>query len=178
ATGVVLMPLNKTLGGDALDYSYVSVRIDRAARNATLTVKAPEAAPPADIVGIEAAGAAWYPLQMARELDDAILHLRTNEPEIGTWILKTSGSVDAVLAMDATLDAHQTHWLVRETIGLLRRTLARLDVSSRSMFALIDRDSCFAGSLLELALAADRSYMLALPDAPETAPKIALSALN
>ena len=178
AKGVPLTPLNKTLTADALSYSHVNVTLDRAARSATLTVKAPSGAQPSDIAGVETAGAAWYPLQMARELDDAILHLRSNEPEIGTWILKTSGSVDAVLAMDATLDAHQTHWLVRETIGLLRRTLARLDVNSRSMFALIDRDSCFAGSLLELALAADRSYMLALPDEPETAPKIALSALN
>ncbi|TMH28931.1 MAG: benzoyl-CoA-dihydrodiol lyase [Betaproteobacteria bacterium] len=178
AKGVPLTPLNKTLTADALSYAHVSVTLDRAARSATLTVKAPSGAQPSDIAGVETAGAAWYPLQMARELDDAILHLRSNEPEIGTWILKTSGSVDAVLAMDATLDAHQTHWLVRETIGLLRRTLARLDVSSRSMFALIDRDSCFAGSLLELALAADRSYMLALPDEPEAAPKIALSALN
>ena len=178
AKGVLLTQLNKTLTADALSYAHVNVTLDRAARSATLTVKAPSGAQPSDIAGVETAGAAWYPLQMARELDDAILHLRSNEPEIGTWILKTSGSVDAVLAMDATLDAHQTHWLVRETIGLLRRTLARLDVSSRSMFALIDRDSCFAGSLLELALAADRSYMLALPDAPETASKIALSALN
>jgi benzoyl-CoA-dihydrodiol lyase len=154
------------------------VKIDRAARNATLTVKSPEGAQPADIAAITAAGAAWYPLQMARELDDAILHLRTNEPEIGTWILKTQGEAAAVLAVDATLAAHQGHWLVRETIGLLRRTLARLDVSSRSMFALIDRDSCFAGTLLEIALAADRSYMLALPDEPDAAPKIALSAMN
>jgi len=115
---------------------------------------------------------------MARQLDDAILHLRTNELELGTWILKTAGSVDAVLAMDKTLEANQGHWFVRETIGLLRRTLARLDVSARSMFALIERGSCFAGTLLEIALAADRSYMLALPDEPDAAPKIALSALN
>jgi benzoyl-CoA-dihydrodiol lyase len=115
---------------------------------------------------------------MARELDDAILHLRANEPEIGTWILKTRGNMDAVLALDAMLVKHQNHWFVRETLGLLRRTLARLDVSSRSLFALIERGSCFAGTLLELALAADRSYMLALPDEPEAAPKIAVSALN
>ena len=97
---------------------------------------------------------------------------------IGTWILRTHGSADAVLAMDATLAAHQQHWFVRETIGLLRRTLGRLDVTSRSLFALIDRGSCFAGTLFELALAADRSYMLALPDEPDAAPKIALTAMN
>jgi benzoyl-CoA-dihydrodiol lyase len=176
--GVALTPLNKTLSADAVTYTNVSIVIDRAARNATLTVKAPSEAQPSDIASIEAAGSNWYPLQMARELEDAILHLRSNETDIGTWILKTSGNVDAVLAMDATLDAHKNHWLVRETTGLLRRTLARLDVSSRSMFALIDRDSCFAGTFLEIALAADRSYMLALPDEPAAAPRIAASAMN
>ena len=115
---------------------------------------------------------------MARQLDDAILHLRTNELDVGTWILKTEGGVDAVIAMDSTLDAHKSHWFVRETMGLLRRTLARLDVSARSMFALIERGSCFAGTLLEIALAADRSYMLALPDGPDAAPKVALSVRN
>ncbi|NKI97279.1 2,3-epoxybenzoyl-CoA dihydrolase [Rhizobacter sp. SG703] len=178
ARGVPLPRLAKQRSADALAYGHVEVQIDRAARHATLTVRAPTGAQPTDVAGIEAAGAAWYPLQMARELDDAILHLRTNEPEIGTWLLKTQGSVDAVLAMDATLHARQAHWLVRETIGLLRRTLARLDVSSRSLFALVDRGSCFAGSLLEIALAADRIYMLALPDEPAAAPKIALSPFN
>jgi benzoyl-CoA-dihydrodiol lyase len=176
--GVALTPLNKKATADAVTYSNVSIVIDRAARNATLTVKAPNGAQPNDVASIEAAGANWYPLQMARELEDAILHLRSNETDIGTWILKTSGSVDAVLAMDATLAAHKTHWLVRETTGLLRRTLARLDVSSRSMFALIDRNSCFAGTFLEIALAADRSYMLALPDEAAAAPRIAASAMN
>lgn len=178
AKGVALPPLTKTVAPDAVTYGHVSIAIDRAGRSATLTVNAPRGAQPTDPQGIEAAGANWYPLQMARELEDAILHLRSNETEIGTWLLKTQGAVADVLAMDATLQAHETHWFVRETIGLLRRTLARLDVSSRSMFALIERDSCFAGTLLEIALAADRSYMLALPDAPATAPKIALSAMN
>jgi benzoyl-CoA-dihydrodiol lyase len=178
AKGVALTPLNKKVSTNAVTYGNVSVGIDRAGRTATLTVKAPRGPQPTDVAGIEAAGSNWYPLQMARELEDAILHLRTNELDIGTWVLKTEGSVDAVLAMDATLDAHRNHWFVRETIGLLRRTLARLDVSSRSMFALIERGSCFAGTLLEIALAADRSYMLALPDEPATAPKIALSAMN
>ena len=176
--GVALTPLNKIASADAMTYANVSVVIDRVARNATLTVKAPSGMQPSDIVSIEAAGSNWYPLQMARELEDAILHLRSNETEIGTWILKTSGGTHAVLAMDATLAAHKNHWLVRETIGLLRRTLARLDVSSRSMFALLDRDSCFAGTFLEIALAADRSYMLALPDEPAAAPRIAVSAMN
>jgi len=178
AAGVLLPRLDKRLAPDALDYAHVAVRIERAARRATLAVRAPRGPQPGDVAGIVAAGAAWYPLQMARELDDAILHLRTNEPEIGTWLLKTEGDVAAVLALDATLDAHRGHWLVRETIGLLRRTLARLDVSSRSLFALVERGSCFAGTLLELALAADRIYMLALPDDPDAAPTLALSPLN
>ncbi len=178
AQGIALTPLDKSVAADELRYPHVHVAIDRAARAATLTVKAPQGTQPTDIAGIEAAGSDWYPLQMARQLDDAILHLRTNELEIGTWILKTAGAIDAVLAMDATLEAHKGHWFVRETIGMLRRTLARLDVSARSMFALIERGSCFAGTLLEIALAADRSYMLALPDEPDAAPKIALSALN
>ena len=178
ARGVALTPLDRTIAADEVRYGHVHVKFDRAGRTATLTVKAPQGAQPTDIAGIEAAGSNWYALQMARELDDAILHLRTNELDTGTWILKTEGSIDAVLALDATLDAHKDHWFVRETIGLLRRALARLDVSARSMFALIERGSCFAGTLLEIALAADRSYMLALPDAPDAAPKIALSPMN
>jgi benzoyl-CoA-dihydrodiol lyase len=178
AKGVALTALAKTVSADAIDYAFVSVAIDRARRTATITVKAPEGAQPTDAAGIEAAGSEWYPLQMARQLDDAILHLRTNELDIGTWLLKTQGSVDAVLAMDKTLEANQDHWFVRETLGLLRRTLARLDVSSRSLFALIEQGSAFGGTFLELALAADRSYMLALPDDADAAPRLALSSLN
>ena len=178
AKGVLLTPLNKTVAADVVTYGHVSIAIDRAVRTATLTVKAPGGVQPTDVSGIEAAGSNWYPLQMARELEDACLHLRTNELDIGTWALKTQGRVADVLAMDATLEANKTHWFVNETLGLLRRTLARLDVSSRSLFALIERDSCFAGTLLEIAFAADRSYMLALPDEPDTAPKIALSPMN
>ncbi|SNT12278.1 2,3-dihydro-2,3-dihydroxybenzoyl-CoA ring cleavage enzyme [Noviherbaspirillum humi] len=178
AKGVQLSPLKKEIGADGIAYEFVSANIDRATRNVTLTVKAPNAARPADIAGIEAAGAAWWPLQMARELDDAILHLRTNELELGTWILKTEGDPQAVLEADKVLAANQKHWLVRETLGFIRRTFARLDVSSRSLFAIIDQGSCFAGTLFEIALAADRIYMLALPDEPEKAPKIALSELN
>ncbi|MEN3292639.1 MAG: benzoyl-CoA-dihydrodiol lyase [Burkholderiales bacterium] len=178
AKGIKLTPLNRKQSGDAVDYEYVNIAIDRDGRTATLTVKAPSTAQPADVASIEELGARWWPLQMARELDDAILHLRTNELDIGTWILKSAGDPQAVLDVDAVLQANRSHWLVNETIGLLRRCLARLDVSSRSLFALIEEGSCFAGTLLEVALAADRIYMLSLPDAPEKAPRIAVSELN
>jgi benzoyl-CoA-dihydrodiol lyase len=161
AKGVALSPLQCAIEPDALRYTTVSVEIDRARRTAVFTVLGPTGAQPGDIAGIEAAGASWYPLRMARELDDAILSMRTNELEIGTWLLKTQGDPAAVLALDATLLAHENHWLVRETIGLLRRTFSRFDVTSRSLFALIEQGSCFAGTLLELALACDRSYHLA-----------------
>ncbi len=176
--GVLLTPLQRTIEADALRYRHVTVQIDRAQRCATWTVQAPGGAQPASIDAIQAAGAAWYPLQMARELEDAILEMRTNEPEIGIWLLKTAGDAAAVLAMDATLRAHAGHWLVRETVGLLRRTFARLDVSSRSLFALIEPGSCFAGSLLELALACDRSYQLMLPDDAASSPKLTVGEAN
>ena len=176
--GVALTPLARTLEPDALRYGHVAVAIDRPRRTATWTVRAPQGPQPADIAGIEAAGAAWYPLALARELEDAILEMRTNELEIGTWLIGTEGDAAAVLAMDATLVAHRNHWLVRETIGYLRRTFSRLDLSSRSLFALIEPGSCFAGSLLELALACDRSYMLALPDDPARAPRITVGDAN
>jgi benzoyl-CoA-dihydrodiol lyase len=175
---VLLTSLQRTLEADALRYPHVTVEIDRAKRTASFTVKGPTGVQPADIAGIEAAGAAWYPLAMARELEDAILQMRTNETDIGTWLIKTEGEAAAVLAMDATLLAHQSHWLVRETIGLLRRTLSRLDVSSRSLFALIEPNSCFAGTLLELALACDRSYHLALPDDQVRTPRITVAESN
>ena len=178
ARGVALPPLQRTIEADALRYPHVAVSIDRAKRVASFTVKAPQGAQPSTIAEIQAAGAAWYPLAMARELDDAILEMRTNEPEIGTWLLRTEGDADAVQAMDAVLQAHRGHWLVRETLGLLRRTFSRLDVSSRSLFALIEPGSCFTGSLLELALACDRSYMLMLPDEPARTPKVGVTELN
>lgn len=178
ANGVALTRVEREEGADSLRYAHVSVDIDRTRRTATLTLKAPTGAQPTDIAGIEAAGAAWWPLALARQLDDAILNLRTNELDIGTWLLKTEGDAQAVLASDATLIAHQDHWLVRETIGALRRTFARLDVSSRSLFALVESGSAFAGSLAELALAADRTYMLALPDDAERAPKLTLNEFN
>ena len=178
AAGVALTPLQRTIEADALRYQHVRVEMDRTKRTAAFTVIAPVGVQPADTAAIEAAGAAWYPLQMARELEDAILCMRTNELDIGTWLIKTKGDTAAVLAMDAVLLAHQDHWLVRETIGLLRRTLSRLDVSSRSLFAVIDEGSCFAGTLLELALACDRSYQLALPDDQSRAPKITVADTN
>ena len=176
--GVMLTPLQRTIEADAIRYPTVTVEIDRSKRTASITVKGPVGAQPTDIAGIEAAGAAWYPLAMARDLEDAILEMRTNETEIGTWLIKTEGDGAAVQAMDATLLAHKSHWLVRETIGLLRRTLSRLDVSSRSLFALIEPGSCFAGTLLELALACDRSYHLALPDDEVRTPRITVTEAN
>ena len=165
AQGVALTPLHREESADGLSYRYVDVRIDRDKRLAVWTVRAPEGDAPVEIADILAAGAAWWPLQMARELDDAILSMRTNELDIGTWVFKTEGDADRVLAADAALERHADHWFVRETAGMLRRTLARLDVTSRSLFALIEPGSCFAGTLLELALAADRSYMLDDEDA-------------
>ncbi len=175
---VALTPLNRTIEADALRYPNVTVEIDRAKRIATYTVKAPTKAVEADIAAIEAAGANWYPLALARELEDAILSMRTNELDIGTWLIRCEGDAKAVLQMDSVLQQHANHWFVRETVGLLRRTFSRLDVSSRSLFALIEPGSCFAGTFLELALACDRSYMLALPDDEAKAPKITVGETN
>ncbi|MCC6195211.1 MAG: benzoyl-CoA-dihydrodiol lyase [Burkholderiales bacterium] len=178
ARGVALTPLARRDDDTGYRYRHVDVAIDRKARSATFTIRAPERAQPEDIAGIEAAGDTWWPLALARELDDAILTMRTNELAIGTWLVKTAGDPRAVLAADDVLAKHKDHWLVRETTGFLRRTLARLDVSSRTLFALIEPGSCFAGTLLELALAADRAYMLRLPEAPDDAPRIAVSPQN
>jgi len=178
AKGVTLTPLSRVVEADRLVYPNVTVQIDRAGRTATFTVRAPQGEQPADIAAIEASGANWYPLALARELDDAILSMRTNELDLGTWLIRTEGNAADVLAMDATLLAHRDHWFVRETIGLLRRALARLDVTSRSLFAMIEPGSCFAGTFLELALACDRSYQLALPDEPERAPTITVGDAN
>jgi benzoyl-CoA-dihydrodiol lyase len=176
--GVALPRIARTDSADGIAYAFVNVAIDRSKRSATLTLKAPTGAQPKDVAGIEAAGAAWWPLQMARELDDAILCLRTNELDIGTWLLKTEGDAAAVLASDALMLANKDHWLVRETLGLMRRTFARLDVSSRSLFALIEPGSCFAGCFAELAFCADRAYMLALPDDADKAPRLQLDEFN
>jgi benzoyl-CoA-dihydrodiol lyase len=160
AKGVALTPLARTIDDAGYHYEHVDVRIDKAARRATLTVSAPNEAQPDDLAAILERGARWWPLAMARELDDAVLMLRTNQLDIGTWILQTRGSAEPVLAADAALEKHGANWFVREVRGMLRRTLARLDVSSRTLFALAEPGSCFAGTLFELALAADRSYML------------------
>jgi benzoyl-CoA-dihydrodiol lyase len=178
AQGVALTRIERTDRDDGLTYATLDVTIDRAKRTATFTAKAPTTEQPTDIDAIVAKGASWWPLQFARELDDAILSMRTNELDIGTWILKTEGDARAVLAVDATLLQHKDHWLVRETIGLLRRTLARIDVSSRSLFALIEPGSCFAGTFAEFAFAADRTYMAALPANEDEEPAITLSEVN
>ena len=178
AKGVVLKPLARTVEADALRYRHVSIELDRSKRTATFVVRGPGGVQPAALAEIEAAGADWYPLALARDLDDAILSMRTNELDIGVWLIKTEGDAKAVLEMDQVLVAHRNHWFVRETIGMLRRSFSRLDVSSRSLFALIEPGSCFAGTLLELALACDRSYHLALPDDPQGAPRIVVSDAN
>ncbi len=178
AQGVVLTRIERTDREDGLTYKTLDITIDRAKRIATFTAKAPQAGEPNEIDAIVAAGTSWWPLQFARELDDAILSMRTNELNIGTWIFKTEGDARNLLAVDATLMQHKDHWFVRETIGLLRRTLARIDVSSRSLFALIEPGSCFAGTFAELAFAADRSYMAALPSNEDEEPAITLSEVN
>ena len=162
--GVALTPLKREL---------VALSVDETSRTAELTLLAPQGAQPQTPEEMLELGDRWWPLQLARELDDAILNLRQNHQEAGLWVLKTRGDPAAMLQMDALLDKHAGHWFVRETTGFLRRTLARLDTSSRSMFAIVDEGSCFAGTLLELALAADRCYML---DAD--GPSMLLSPLN
>jgi benzoyl-CoA-dihydrodiol lyase len=176
AKGVALTPVERAVETDALTYSHLTVTIDRGARAATFVIKGPAGLQPQDIAAIEAEGANWYPLALARELEDAILAMRTNELDTGVWLMKTVGGVEAVLAMDLTLRTLAGHWFVRETIGYLRRTLSRFDVTSRSLFALVDEGSCFAGTLLEIALACDRIYHLSL--AGDEAPRIALSVAN
>ena len=177
-SGVRLSPLKRTIDAGGYHYDNVDVKIDRKQRTATITVFAPRTEVVSGIDAIHAMGDKWWPLAMARELDDAILMLRTNDLEIGTWIFNTRGDADKALAADAALKASETDWFGRAVIGFLRRTLARLDVSSRTLFAVIDKGSCFAGTLLELALAADRSYMLELPGDEAGAPMIALSQMN
>jgi benzoyl-CoA-dihydrodiol lyase len=178
AMGIALPALKRSIDAAGYHYETIDVVIDRKARRATLTVSAPAAPPATEIDGIIATGAAWWPLLMARELDDAILMLRTNDLEIGTWVLRTTGDAQHVLAADAALARHQQHWFVRETIGMLRRTLARLDVTSRTLIALVERDTCFAGTLAELLLSADRSYMLSLPDDQAKEARVTLSEMN
>jgi benzoyl-CoA-dihydrodiol lyase len=169
--GVALTPIERAVDDRGYRYRWVDLGIAADDRVATLTVTASREIP-AELGGIIAQGAQWWPLAMARELDDAILTLRANHREIGTLLVKTRGDIASLLASDEAMLANGQHWFVRETIGLLRRTLQRLDASSRSLFAVIDQGSCFGGSLFELALAADRSYMLA------DGPQVALTAFN
>jgi benzoyl-CoA-dihydrodiol lyase len=159
AMGVALIPLNRTLDEAGLHYGLVDVQCDRQARTATITVRAPELVTENCLEKAIAAGANWWPLQMARELDDAILTLRASELELGLWIFKTAGNPDAVLAADEFILNHQDNWFVREVLGMMRRTFARIDVTSRSIYAIVEPGACFVGTLLELALAADRIYM-------------------
>ncbi|MEO8889273.1 MAG: 2,3-epoxybenzoyl-CoA dihydrolase [Jatrophihabitantaceae bacterium] len=160
ASGVQLARLDKTRTADAIDYRYVSARLVRESGQVEITVTAPGEDAPADVSAVHAQGAEFWPLAVARELDDLILDLRTNEAELGTWVFRTAGDAARVLAYDDLLLANADDWLVNEIVHYLKRTLKRLDVTSRSLIALIEPGSCFAGSLLELALAADRSFHL------------------
>jgi benzoyl-CoA-dihydrodiol lyase len=175
ARGIQLTPLQVEANADGREYRYVSLKLNREGRYADLAVRAPESDLPTTPEEIERQGDAYWPLQAFRELDDALLHLRVNELETGLVCLRTLGDMKNVLAVDETLAAHRDHWLVREITLLMARVLRRLDLTAKSFFALIEPGSCFAGSLLELALAADRTYMLDNPDEPV---EIATSALN
>ncbi|MGD0377087.1 MAG: 2,3-epoxybenzoyl-CoA dihydrolase [Streptosporangiaceae bacterium] len=161
ATGVSLTSVAKQRTMDAITYRYLSARLDRAAGTVEITVSGPGEDAPSDVAAIHAQGADFYPLALTRELDDLILDLRTNEIELGTWVLRTAGDAQRVLGYDQLLLDNRSDWLVNEIVHYLKRTLKRLDVTSRSLIALVEPGSCFAGSLLELVLAADRSYMLA-----------------
>jgi len=166
AKGIKLNPLQVEATDAGREYKYVSVKLNREKRYADLTVRAPQGEQPSTVAEIEQLGDAYWPLQAYRELDDALLHLRMNELEIGLVCLRTEGDLEDVLAVDRTLLANRDHWLVRETILYMARVLRRLDLTAKSFFALIEPGSCFAGNLLELALSADRTYMLNDPDAP------------
>src|SRR3989440_7753792 len=158
--GIELHPLQVEATADGREYKYVSLKLHRAGRYADLTVRGPEADLPMTTDEIEQLGDSYWPLQAYRELDDALLHLRINELEIGLVCLRTAGEIENVLAVDRTLAAHREHWLVREIILHMARVLRRLDLTAKSFFALVAPGSCFAGNLLELALSADRTYML------------------
>jgi benzoyl-CoA-dihydrodiol lyase len=178
--GIALTPLKRVIDETGLRYGFVSVDIDRAARIATISVKAPETAPPADIDGMLAQGASFWPLQVARELDDAVLHLRINELEIAMLVFKSHGERARVLASDAFLEANKAHWLVNEIRHYWKRVLKRIDVTSRTLVTLVEPGSCFAGTLAELVFAADRSYMLIGTRQGDNRPPpaIELSAMN
>lgn len=158
--GVELTPVERTEEGDTISYRHVSATLDRAGRRVEIVVSAPTEEPPADVEAARAQGVDYYPLALARELDDLILHLRTNELQLGTWVLRAKGDQALVIAHDDKLAQWSEHWFVNEVVHYLKRTLKRLDVTSRSLVAVIEPGSAFVGTLLELALAADRQYML------------------
>ena len=178
--GVALAPLNRAIDENGVRYDFVSVDVDRAARVATISIKAPETAAPADIDGMIAQGASFWPLQVARELDDAILHLRINELEIALLVFKSHGDGANVLSYDAFLDGNKAHWLVNEVRQFFKRVLKRIDVTSRTLVTLVEPGSCFVGTLAELVFAADRSYMLigSRQGDNRPPPSLQLSAMN
>jgi benzoyl-CoA-dihydrodiol lyase len=178
--GVTLTPLQRKFNGDAIDYTCVNVAIDRAGQSATITLHGPARDAPTNTASLAELGAEFWPLRLARELDDAILHLRNNEFEIGTLIFKSTGDVERVLAYDAFLANNASYWLINEIRQLWKNVLKRVDVTSRSLVTLIEPGSCFAGTLAEIALACDRSYMLIGQREGDNKPPatIALSALN
>jgi len=178
--GIALTPLSRTIGDSAIRYGTVSVEIDRTARIATISIAAPETPPPADVDGLIAQGASFWPLQVARELDDAILHLRINELQIAMLVFKSHGEAANVRSFDDFLEIHKAHWLVNEIRQYWKRVLKRIDVTSRTLVALVEPGSCFVGTLAELVLAADRSYMLigSRQGDNRAAPTVQLSALN
>jgi benzoyl-CoA-dihydrodiol lyase len=174
-SGIKLSRLSFDEGTDGRDYKYVSCKLNREQRYADLTVRGPEADLPATPDEIAQLGDSYWALQAYRELDDLLLHLRVNEPEIGLVCLRTVGEIDNVLAIDKALAANRDHWLVREIIAHMARVLRRLDLTAKSLFAIVEPGSCFAGNLLELALASDRTYMLNNPD---EVVELAVSELN
>jgi benzoyl-CoA-dihydrodiol lyase len=178
--GIALSPLNRTINDNGLRYGFVSVDIDRDSRIATISIQAPDAPPPADIDGLVAQGANFWPLQAARELDDAILHLRINELETAMLVFKSHGDSAQVLAHDAFLETNKSHWLVNEVRQYWKRVLKRVDVTSRTLVTLVEPGSCFVGTLAELVFAADRSYMLigSRQGDNRAPPAIVLSAAN
>jgi benzoyl-CoA-dihydrodiol lyase len=180
AKGVALTPLERRIEADAVTYSTVRVDFDRARRRATVAIQGPTAPPPASAEAMHAEGAQFWPLRLARELDDAILHLRLNEAETGVLVFKSQGDPAQVLAYDAFLDANKDHWLAREILNHWKRTLKRIDLTSRSLVALLEPGSCFAGTLAEIAFACDRSFMLVGTLAGDNRPAatLALSKLN
>ena len=173
--GIKLNPIETESTNDARNYKYVSLKLYRDKRYADLTVRGPEANLPASPDEIQKLGDSYWPIRTYRELDDALLYLRVNEPEIGLVCIRTEGNIDNVLAVDKTLTVNRDHWLIREIILYMARTLRRLDLTAKSIFAIIESGSCFAGNLFELVLASDRSYMLNNPDEKI---KVALSELN